>query len=74
MGNHGKTWERQGRERVELGKARQEGVSMAGLMWLPRQQMKAGREWRASVETVKGIEYTELDLWGLGKDGAKDGR
>ena len=36
--------------------------------------MKAGREWRASVETVKGIEYTELDLWGLGKNSAKDGR
>lgn len=45
---------RQGRERAELGKARQETVSMAGLMWLPRQQMKARREWRARVEIIKG--------------------
>lgn len=46
----------------DLGKTRQETMSMAGLMWLPRQQMKAGREWRARVEIIKGIEYTELDL------------
>ena len=64
MGNHWKTWERQGRERAELGKTRQETMSMAGLTWLPRQQMKAG-EWRARVEIIKGIEYTELE-WGAG--------
>lgn len=76
MGNHWKIWERQGRERAELGKARQETVSMAGLMWLPRQQMKARREWRARVEIIKGIECTELDLGAEGpveEDGAKDG-